>query len=333
MTSRSADLAGAASGVEDESPVAAGRSTTTERDERRRLIHSARDRGVAKVLFVVLLLNLVVATVKLTFGFLVGALALIADGVHSLLDASSNVVGLIGIAIASRPADDDHPYGHRRFETLAAMVIGLLVAGGAFELGHQIYLGLTSGQASSQPTWLAAAAVASTVLINFGISRYERRRSRELRSAILEADADHTMSDAFAAIAVLGSFAATSLGIWWADLVVAGVVTLIIGRTAYSILSVNLGVLADAAQLDCEEVRRVVSRIEGIRGVHHIRSRGAADHVHLDLHIQLDPSSSLVQAHDKTHEVDEALREIFPGLADIVIHTEPDDGHGEEAYH
>lgn len=333
MTSQADSASNAAAEAQEHARTgAAAGASTSGAPPKAPLVRNARDRAVARVLFIVLLLNLLVATIKLTFGVLIGALALLADGVHSLLDASSNIVGLIGIAIASRPADEDHPYGHRRFETLAAIIIGLLVAAGAVELGHQIYAGLTTKSTTSEPTLLAAVAVAATVFINFGISRYERRRSAELRSAILEADADHTLSDALAAIAVLGSFVATYLGVWWADLAVAAIVTLIIARTAYSILSVNLGVLADVAQLDCAEVRRVVGGIEGVRGVHHIRSRGAADHIHLDLHIQLDPQVSLIYAHDKTHEVDEVLREVFPSLADIVIHTEPDDGHGEEAY-
>jgi cation diffusion facilitator family transporter len=282
-----------------------------------------RDRAVGRVLWIVLALNLVVAAAKLTVGLLAGALSLVADGLHSTLDASSNVVGLVGIAVASRPADVGHPYGHRRFESLAAAAIGMLIAVGAVEIGRRIVDAFVSGRDAPQVTWATVAVVVATVLINLGISRYEARRGRELRSAILVADSRHTLSDALAACAVLVGFGGVALGLPWADPVAAAVVLAFIVRTAYAILRSNLGALADRAQLDAAEVARVALAVPGVREAHRIRSRGSVDHVHLDLHIHLDPEMPLRDAHARTHAVADALRAAFPEVADVVIHTEP----------
>ncbi|MFW6067457.1 MAG: cation diffusion facilitator family transporter [Myxococcota bacterium] len=288
-----------------------------------------RDRAVRRVLWVVLGLNLVVASTKLAVGWSVGALSLLADGLHSLLDASANVVGLVGIAMASRPPDRGHPYGHRRFETMAAVIIGMLIAGGVVELVHRIADGLAGDRPPPEVTWLAVGAVVLTIGVNLLVSRYEARRGRELRSGVLEADSQHTLSDALAAGAVLAGFAAVAMGLPWADLVAAGVVALFIARTAWRILKTNLADLADEAQLDPVEVHRVAVGVPGVRGAHHIRSRGQRNHVHLDLHIHLDPTLPLDRAHAKTHEVIRALRDAFPAVADVVIHTEPADGREE----
>jgi cation diffusion facilitator family transporter len=282
-----------------------------------------RDRAVRRVLWIVLALNVAVAATKLVVGMTVGALSLIADGVHSALDGSSNVVGLIGLAMAARPPDRGHPYGHRRFEPVAAVVIGMLIAGSVLEIARRVVEGLLEGRDPPQVTWATVAVVLGTIGVNLGISRYEARRGRELGSAILHADSRHTLSDAMAAGAVLVGFGGVALGAAWADLAAAVVVSAFIARTAYMVLRANLGTLADEAQLDREAVHRVAAGVPGVRAVHRIRSRGPADHVHLDLHIHLDPGMRLVDAHARTHEVADALRAAFPRVADVIIHTEP----------
>lgn len=282
------------------------------------------------MLWIVLALNLLVAATKLVVGTMAGALSLVADGLHSVLDGSSNVVGLVGIAIASRPPDLDHPYGHRRFETLAALVIGALIAAGVVEIVHRIVDGLRSGHEPPDVTWATVGVVVATIGINLGISRYESRAGRRLRSSLLEADSKHTLSDAMAAGAVLLGFLGVALGAPWADLVAAGVVSIFIAATAFRILRSNLRVLVDEVQLDAQEVHRVATEVPGVHGAHHIRSRGTSDHVHLDLHVHLEPELSLTAAHAKTHEVIEALRHAFPEVADVVIHTEPADGREKD---
>lgn len=283
-----------------------------------------RDREVARTLWLVLGLNLLTAGAKLGVGAWIGSLALLADGLHALLDASSNVVGLVGTWIGMRPPDAGHPYGHRRFQTMAAVVIGLLITGGIIGIVDALVRAIVDERPAPSIDLLAVAAIAATVILALGVSRYERGKARELDSAILAADAAHTMSDALGAIVVLASFAGTWLGLRWADVAAGAIVCLLIARTAWSVLATNVEALADAAQLDPREVHRVATSVAGVLGAHKVRSRGAADHVQLDLHIQLDPKTPLEEAHAKTHEVAAALRSAFPSVRDVLIHTEPE---------
>jgi cation diffusion facilitator family transporter len=294
-------------------------------------LRQKRDRGVTRVLVIVLFLNLVVAAIKLALGTRTGALSLLADGLHALLDASSNVVGLVGIAVAARPADAGHPYGHRRFETLAALAIGLFILSGLGGILFEVGQGLAGKRAAPEVSWASGAILLVTIVANLAISRYESRQAAILKSALLEADAGHTISDTLGACGVLLSFGAMALGFRQADLVAAVVVAVLIGRTAFQILRANLGVLADHVQLDPDQVRQVAMGVEHVRGAHKVRSRGSIDHVHVDLHIHVDPEMTVERAHKVTHEVAAAVRAAFPEVADVIIHTEPADGreHGK----
>lgn len=293
---------------------------------RPRITAKARDAGIKRVLWIVMGLNIAVAITKLVMGTLAGALSLVADGLHSTLDASSNVVGLIGMAVASRPPDASHPYGHRRFETLTAMAIGLGIAAGMFVILREVWQGLMHGRQPPEVTWVTAAAVALTVVANLGISHYEKKKGTELRSGILQADAAHTMSDALGACSVLASFAGVALGYSNADLIAAVLVAILIGRTAYGILRTNLGVLSDEARLNPYEIRRIAMTVHGVLGAHKIRSRGPADQVLVDLHIHVDEHMTIHRAHEVTHQVIDAIRSWYPEIVDVVIHTEPADG-------
>jgi len=289
-----------------------------------------RDRGVRRVLYIVLGLNLAVAAIKLALAARTGALSLFADGIHALLDASSNVVGIVGIAVAARPADAGHPYGHRRFETLAAVCIGLLILSGMVGIVEGLWAGIAGRRALPEVTLLSAVILAVTIVANFAISRFEARKGTELRSGILQADAGHTLSDTLGALAVLASFGASWLGFRAADLVAAVVVLLLIARTAWKVLRENIGVLADRVRLDPMAVHQVAMSIAEVRGAHKIRSRGSADHVLVDLHIHVDPTMTVERAHQVTHEVAGAVRAAFPEVADVLIHTEPADGREQD---
>jgi cation diffusion facilitator family transporter len=285
--------------------------------------HSSADRSTARVLWIVLGLNAVVAASKLVVAYRYDLVSLVADGVHSVLDGSSNVVGLIGLSLASRPPDAGHPYGHRRFESLAALAIGGLIAAACFEIAGKVLAGLRGQAPAPHVTWGAAAVVAATIVINAGISRYEGEKGRQLQSALLEADAAHTRSDAYAASAVLLSFGGVALGFQWADWVGAAIVSVFVAITAWRVIKTSVLSLIDSAQLSVEDVRRAVLEVPGVLETHNIRSRGERNAIALDLHIHLDGNLSLVDAHRKTHEVERHLMSRFPAVHDVVIHTEP----------
>ena len=283
---------------------------------------AARYAAIARVLGIVLGLNLLVAGAKLAYGAAGGALALTADGIHSLLDAASNVIGLVALSAARRPADADHPYWHRKYETVAALAIAFTILLGCYEIVTAVVGRLVEPRAPHVSGW-ALAVVVGTLAVNACVVTYERRAARRLRSELLEADAAHTGSDVFATLLVLVSLVAVRLGWVWADAVAAIVIVALILRAAISILRGTLATLSDERRLPPAEVEAAALEEPGVREVHNVRSRGPYDDIHLDLHVLVDPVQPLAEAHALGHRVEARLRARWSGLTDVVVHVEP----------
>jgi len=269
-----------------------------------------------------MLLNLVVAGVKLVLGIRLGALALTADGVHALLDASANVVGLLGMAVARKPPDANHPYGHRKFEAFAALAIAAMLFYGCVEIAQSALSRLQSPQ-TPVVSPLALGAVLGTAVINLFVVWIERREGRRLQSELLMADAAHTGSDLFATLLVLASFAASGAGLGWADPVATLLILILIARAGFEVVRGTISTLADERRLPPDEVEAVVLEEAAVREVHNVRSRGPWDDIHLDLHVLVDPAMSIADAHETGHRVESRLRAKWPGLWDVVVHVEP----------
>ena len=284
----------------------------------------ARLRAVRQVLWGVLMLNLLVSALKIAVAALSGSVAAFAEVVHGILDASSNVIALVGLSYAHDPPDDRHPYGHQRFESLAALGVGVLIAAGLVEVLRALWQGLSGEREAPAVTLWAVVLMVVTVLCNLAISRYEARRGRELSSNLLTADAAHTMSDGLGVMVVLASFAGVHFGYPWMDTVAALVVAVLIGRTALGILRANAEELLDTAQLDPDEVSAIATGVAGVRHAYAIRSRGRPSQVALDLRIHVDGRMTLDAAHTLSHRVEDALRAAIAGIHDVVIHIEPE---------
>ena len=180
---------------------------------------------------------------------------MIADGFHSLTDTAANVVGLIAMSVAQQPPDEDHPYGHRRFETLAALIIGGLLALVAWEVLKSCVDRLREG-GEPQVSRISFIVMGSTMLISWFVSTWERREGEKHKSELLLADSEHTRSDILTSLAVVGSLIGARLGYPWLDLVAAAGITVIIGRTAFRILRDNSLLLADTALVPSDQIRR-----------------------------------------------------------------------------
>lgn len=282
-------------------------------------------RPIRRILWVVLGLNLVVALAKLLVGWWTGTISMVADGFHSTTDSAANVVGLIGVSLAALPPDEDHPYGHRKFETLAALAIGGLLAMTAWEVLRSCLERLWHGGAP-EVTAQSFAVMITTLGINFGVSSWERRRGEALASEILRADAAHTRSDVYVSLGVIASLIAVKLGYPQVDVVAALVITAVIAHVAFQILRQSAGMLVDPAVVPAEKVREVALAVPGVLGVHKVRTRGQPESGHADLHVQVAPDLRLDQAHVIGHLVTDRLREAF-GFRDIVVHVEPPSGH------
>lgn len=282
-----------------------------------------RNRSVMRVLLLTLFLNLLVASLKGIYGFLTGSLSMLADGFHSLLDASSNVVGLVGVCIASKPPDRNHSYGHSKFETLAALTIAVLLVVASIQIVGMAVERLTHPVQVRITAW-SFAIMLLTMGINIGVSTYEGAASKRLKSDLLHADSRHTLSDAFVSLSVLLGLAATKMGHPIMDTMLALGIAAFITYTAIRIVMMCSETLCDAERLESEEVRTTTLSVEGVRGCHTIRSRGREDEVYLDLHITVDEGMSVGDAHDIADCVEERLKERFPSLTDVVVHVEPE---------
>ncbi len=282
----------------------------------------SRTRLVRRVLLVTLMLNIAITAIKLVIGFATGALSVIADGFHSTVDSSSNIVGLIGLYLGSRPPDDDHPYGHRKYETVATLGIGAMLLLVSWEIAKGIFDRLTR-HTVPVITPLDIAIMAATFFVNLFIVVYETRQGRALRSEILLADATHTRTDLFITVSVVVSLIATRLGIAWIDLLVAAAVVVLIIRAAFAILRQTSYVLTDASAIDPRLVERTAAAVPGVTFVDGARSRGPSDAAFVDVHVTVDPAMSTTQAHAIATEVERRLLADVPGVVDAVVHIEP----------
>ena len=278
--------------------------------------------SISRVLWAILWLNLTVAVIKLVYGWRVGALAMSADGIHSLLDASSNIVALVGVAVARRPPDANHPYGHRKYETFAALAVAVMLILGCREIVSAAMERLRDPRPPAI-TALGFGLLGFTIAVNLFVVWIERRQARRLGSELLEADAAHTASDVGASLLVLASFIAVRAGVVWADVAVAGLIVLLIAIAGVRIVSGTLSTLSDERRIPPEQVESAALEDEAVLEAHNVRSRGPADDIHLDLHVLVDSRMAIAAAHQVGHRVEQRLRERWPGLTDVVVHVEP----------
>lgn len=281
-------------------------------------------RQVERVLWIVLLLNMAVAAAKFFYGLASGSASMQADGIHSVFDSLGNVIGLIGIAVAARPADAEHPYGHSKFETYGSLAIGVLLLVAAFEVGSSAVAKLVSQSYTAQVTPVSFIVMVGTLAVNLGVTLYERRAGRRLHSEILAADAAHTLSDAFVSIGVIAGLAFVAMGFPVADPLMALLVTVAILISAAGVFRTGLRTLSDHARIPSAEVVALSEAVPGVRQVHAVRTRGTEAEVYCDLHVLVDPQMTVLAAHDLGDEVERAVQAAFPSVKEVLVHIEPD---------
>lgn len=287
---------------------------------------------VRRVLLITLILNVIVALGKIIVGYLTGALAITADGFHSMMDGSSNLVGLVANRIAERPPDDDHPYGHRRYETMAALLIGALLLLTAWEIGKGAVERLMGGGEQPEVTPLSFAVLIFTLVVNLIVSRYERREGERLRSELLIADAANTGADVFVTLSVLVSMGLVALMGWaWADIAAALIVSVLIARAAWQVLNQTVNVLVDAAPYTPAQLTALVEQIPAVNHIVRARSRGSVDAAHIDIDIQIPPETTADHAEAIAGAIRDKLNGTLNGVSEIEVHFLPQP-HAEPDY-
>jgi cation diffusion facilitator family transporter len=296
---------------------------------------AGRERTLRRVLLTVLCLNVAVALAKIAYGYLSGSLAMTSDGYHSLLDGASNVVALVGLAVAMRPPDPNHPYGHHRYETLTSLGIAGLMLLTLYGIVAGAWDRLQSGS-TPEVTTASFVVMLLTLGVNLGVTTWERRAGRRLSSSLLLADARHTTSDVFVSLSVIASLVVVWLGFQQADALISLAIAGAIAWGAWSIVRDASRVLSDAIVGDVAQIEAAVRAVPGVRGTHNIRSRGADGRVWVDLHIQVDPAMRVDRAHDIASQVAERVEAEFGDPADATVHIEPADPQHlrkERGYH
>lgn len=281
-----------------------------------------RCNAISRVLIGVFFVNFAVALAKLAFGYTTGAVSIISDGFHSLTDSASNVVALVGIRAARQPPDRDHPYGHRKFETLASAGIFFFLLLVLVEVLRTAIARFQTGGAPDIST-SSFVLMGVTLVVNIGVVAYESSAARRLRSELLHADSHHTRSDVLTSLSVVAALIGVKLGYPIFDPLAAILVAGFIGWSGWLIARETSRVLSDATVLSEADVNDVVMSVPGVVGCHHIRTRGSADHAFLDLHVWAARDMRLDDAHTLSHVVKDRLLERYPELADVIIHIEP----------
>ena len=282
-----------------------------------------RVRAIQRSLAIILVANLVVVAVKIVVAVRTGALSVLGATVESALDAMNNVIAMALVGLAAIGPDEDHPYGHDKFETLGALAIVGFLSISCFELVRNAVTQLLHQQLPEAATPLELALLGSTAFANVFVVWYERRRGRELGSALLLADAAHTGGDIFVTVLAFVALLLTRAGYGFIDPWLALVVAGVIAFSGYQILRVTVPILVDQRAVDSAEIRRVVAAIPGILGVPNVRSRtSASGTLFAEMTITCDGALSVARAHELADAAERAIREAL-GAADVTVHVEP----------
>ncbi|MEE8250283.1 MAG: cation diffusion facilitator family transporter [Gemmatimonadales bacterium] len=281
-----------------------------------------RTAQINRVLLGLLAANLAVLLAKVMIGLKSGSLAVAGDAVHSSVDAMNNVLALAVSWVAALAPDEDHPYGHRKFETLGALAIVIFLSISGFEVVKGAVSRLISGAEPLDISNFDLAVLAGTLGVNALVALYESRRGRELSSELLLADAAHTKADVFITLGVITGVVLSRAGFGFADPLVALLVAAAIVIIAYGILVRAIPVLVDQHVVQSNQVRASAEHIAGVHRAYNIRSRGSPDQTFAELTIAVEGSATVEQAHLIADAVEDSLKAEF-GLNEIVVHVEP----------
>jgi len=281
---------------------------------------AARDRQVRRVILIEGSANAAVLAMKLVAGLATGSMALLSDAIHSLSDLANNVVAWFVARLSSEPPDREHPYGHRKFETLAVFGLASLLTVLAFEIG--IGALRREPQPITTERW-TLALMGAVLAVNLALAAWEGRWARRLDSDILRADSRHTIADVLTTVVVIVGWQLGARGLAWLDTVCALGVAGLVLYLAYGLFRSAVPILVDRAALDPEAIARVASGVPGVRRVSDVRSRWTGKAAAVDLVVEVLPTLTTAEAHEIADRIEVALANRF-AVADTTVHVEPE---------
>lgn len=264
---------------------------------------------------------------KVLVGIAASSGALIADGIHSLSDLVTDIMVLFFNRIGVQAPDEEHPYGHARFETFGTFVLGALLIAVAAWIAYDNVRQLMDISAVRVPEWPALAAAFISIVIKEWLYQITRRLGEKARSRLLVANAWHHRSDALSSIIVFVGIGGAMLGAVWLEMVAAIGVALMIAQIGWSLARQSVAELVDTAQSGdyVEDVQQTISGVEGVRGVHSIRTRRMGPDVLIDVHLQVEPSVSVSEGHHIGEWVSRQLLQNYEEINDVVVHIDAED--------
>ena len=278
-----------------------------------------RDRYVARLLLIEGVANTGVLILKAAVGWATGSVAILGDAIHSLTDVANNGVAWWVVRIARRPPDAGHPYGHRKFETVAVFGLAMLMVVLAVELaGHA----LRRDTAGVVETGWAAWVMGGVLALNVALAAWQSAWARRLGSDLLRADARHTVADVLTTLVVIGGWQAAARGAPWVDTLAALLVAVLILVLAYGLFRQAIPILVDAAPIDAGALVARAAGVPGIVGVRDVRSRGHRRRAAVELSVAVAPHLDTAASHDLATQVEEAIRRAFE-VEHVIVHVEP----------
>ena len=276
------------------------------------------------ILFVILILNIIVAVSKIVMGNISKSSAMSADGFASLADGLSNVIAIVGVYLASKPEDEDHQYGHGKIEIITGLIIGLFLLYAGFNVVMEA-IGKIKNPVDINISPLSLLVMLFTLVINIIVAYYEYKKGNELNSPILIADSLHTKSDIFVTVGVIIALILIRFGMpYILDPVASFVVSLMIFYAAYNVFKENINILIDVKIVDDKEVKNLVmTEYPCVKEMHKIRSRGTKNNAFMDMHIQVDPKMTVEESHRLMHNIERTIQKNIEENAHVIIHIEP----------
>jgi cation diffusion facilitator family transporter len=290
-----------------------------------------REDEIAKVTLVGSVVNLLLVGLKAVAGVAGHSAAMVSDAVHSLSDFVTDIVVLIFVRVSARPQDDDHDYGHGKYETVATLFIGLALAAAAVGIvvsGARKLAAWFQGEELPAPGALALWAALISIVVKEILYQYTRIKGRKLDSPALEANAWHHRSDALSSVgAAIGIGGAILLGQRWTvlDPLASIAVGAMLVKVAWDLLGPSVGELTDSSlPADTEEeMLRIIRSVEGVEDPHNLRTRRVGNRIAAEVHIRLDGGQTLAEAHEKASEVERRFKERFGAQSHLIVHMEP----------
>ncbi len=281
-----------------------------------------RQRQVQQVLVITLVLNILVFGIKLILGFTTGSLSLIADALHSSTDSASNILGLVAIHFSTPEPDEDHPYGHTKFEAVGALGIAAFLGVACLEIVQASVTRFLEPNRTVEVSDGSLRLMIGVLLINIFVAVYEHQRGKALSSRLLLADARHTFSDIWITLAVLGGLIGTQLGWVWLDQMMALPVAALVMYSGWEVLQENIPFLTDTVAIPPKTLRKLVMSVPGVLDCHEITSRGVIGQmVFIEMHMVVEPTD-IDTAHRITERVEKLLEDRY-GAVKTTIHLEP----------